>query len=701
MNDTAQVRMQTTEEGRPDRVTVRLIGPRPARRAARCLLRGIEVVEHGSFDALPVGPAVCIDARRLVFLSAGGAELLGGAVLAGADVALPGTNGAPWPLCGSVPPRPAARVTELDEHAASIASLPPVALGTLVDLVDDARLALPAVFAVADASTLSGRVERLGDLLPGGPADGPVQPRIDLVRAVWCHHRDVPLVTLSMIVKNEAERIEKAIAMARGLADEVVVYDTGSTDDTVALARAAGARVQCGYWDDDFSRARNESIAMVRGDWVLILDGDDEFVASPEECIGLRRVLATLDDRHALELRVRNLDNAVIGQVSAGTMSRRVFSRSLRYRNSIHEVPELPGGGDPVGLQVSGPWIRHTGYLGDQEERIDRNLRLTWQRVVDAPDLANRAAAMFEYGRGLMKAERYGEAEDAFAEAVRDAQSDEVRDIATLLWANMLALSGEPERAEEMCRAVMRRSRGAASAAAQWILATVVPAEDAIDLLDGLESVEFMLVTATPDEVRAARAYLRACCGRFDEATVGLATVERPHSLRFAWLTAALAVSEGSLDAATALIDTVVADDLVHAVGALAEGPSIGGHVMAVALWDRFPAHPALIAYFGSGSARGGFLTAMEARALLAEVNALQVDPLQQLLDHPWGDEADQMLAALVLDELVGGEPRTPAVAVTVADDLVDDVLAAVRAVLPELHEVAAAALGKSVAPLP
>jgi hypothetical protein len=86
---------------------------------------------------------------------------------------------------------------------------------------------------------------------------------------------------------------------------------------------------------------------------------------------------------------------------------------------------------------------------------------------------------------------------------------------------------------------------------------------------------------------------------------------------------------------------------------------------------------------------------------LLAEVGALQVDPLQQLLDHPWGDEVDQMLAALVLDELVGGEPRAPAVAATVTDDLVEVILTAVRSVLPELHEVAAAALGKSVAPLP
>ena len=66
------------------------------------------------------------------------------------------------------------------------------------------------------------------------------------------------LVSLCMIMKNEEDELPLVIASAAGLADEIVIYDTGSTDRSVVLARELGATVVEGYWDDDFSRARNE-----------------------------------------------------------------------------------------------------------------------------------------------------------------------------------------------------------------------------------------------------------------------------------------------------------------------------------------------------------------------------------------------------------------------------------------------------------
>jgi glycosyltransferase involved in cell wall biosynthesis len=168
-----------------------------------------------------------------------------------------------------------------------------------------------------------------------------------------------------MIVKNEAPRIENAIELARRLADEVVVYDTGSDDDTVALARAAGAIVRCGFWDSDFARARNEAIAMVRGDWVLILDGDDELVADAASAAALRSLLPKLENHHAIMLTVRNLVSAATGETDTPVRSRRLFSRNLRYVNRVHEVPKLRDGGEPTDLSADQVWIRHTGYTGD------------------------------------------------------------------------------------------------------------------------------------------------------------------------------------------------------------------------------------------------------------------------------------------------------------------------------------------------
>lgn len=85
----------------------------------------------------------------------------------------------------------------------------------------------------------------------------------------------MPRLALSMIVKNAAHAIEECLASVRGIVDEVVIADTGSTDETTEIARRAGARVISISWEDDFSRARNLSLAETSADWILSLDADE------------------------------------------------------------------------------------------------------------------------------------------------------------------------------------------------------------------------------------------------------------------------------------------------------------------------------------------------------------------------------------------------------------------------------------------
>jgi len=84
-----------------------------------------------------------------------------------------------------------------------------------------------------------------------------------------------PRLSLSMIVRNEAERIEAALASVASFVDEMVVLDTGSSDDTVAIAERCGAVVASMPWPGDFAPARNRALELVRGDWVLVLDADE------------------------------------------------------------------------------------------------------------------------------------------------------------------------------------------------------------------------------------------------------------------------------------------------------------------------------------------------------------------------------------------------------------------------------------------
>jgi tetratricopeptide (TPR) repeat protein len=82
-------------------------------------------------------------------------------------------------------------------------------------------------------------------------------------------------LALSMIVRNEEAVLPRCLESVRGIADEIVIADTGSTDQTMQIARHFGARVFSIPWENDFACARNQALAEVHSDWVLALDADE------------------------------------------------------------------------------------------------------------------------------------------------------------------------------------------------------------------------------------------------------------------------------------------------------------------------------------------------------------------------------------------------------------------------------------------
>ena len=84
-------------------------------------------------------------------------------------------------------------------------------------------------------------------------------------------------LSVSMIVKNESSCLEKCLESVKG-ADEIVIVDTGSTDNTIEIAKRYTDKVFFGdeyLWRDDFSFSRNQSLERCTGDWVLIIDADE------------------------------------------------------------------------------------------------------------------------------------------------------------------------------------------------------------------------------------------------------------------------------------------------------------------------------------------------------------------------------------------------------------------------------------------
>lgn len=110
-------------------------------------------------------------------------------------------------------------------------------------------------------------------------------------------------LSLAMIVKNEAGLIGHCLASVRGLVEEMIVVDTGSTDATADIARQYGAQVTTIPWRDDFAAARNESLRRCTGDWVLILDADEAVDALDHPVI---RGACEAPDVQAYRLLLRN-----------------------------------------------------------------------------------------------------------------------------------------------------------------------------------------------------------------------------------------------------------------------------------------------------------------------------------------------------------------------------------------------------------
>ena len=122
-------------------------------------------------------------------------------------------------------------------------------------------------------------------------------------------------LSVAVVVRDAAEALAETLVSIRNVADEIVVLDTGSTDETKALGQSLGARVFERRWDDSFAAARNAALTYVHGMWVLWLDAGEtldkdegrllkEFLeqhADPSTAYYLRVALPPLDDQSAGE----------------------------------------------------------------------------------------------------------------------------------------------------------------------------------------------------------------------------------------------------------------------------------------------------------------------------------------------------------------------------------------------------------------
>ena len=180
-----------------------------------------------------------------------------------------------------------------------------------------------------------------------------------------------------MIVKNEARALGRCLDSARDWVGEMVIIDTGSTDETVAIARAHGASVSHFEWCDDFSAARNAALDLATREWVLVLDGDE--TCRIEDPADLARALQqTQWDGFNLPISSLN-DDGTHSQAMVFRLFRRELPR-MRYRGEIHEQLEAVAAGEIRTSSLSCVKLSHDGYTKTvfaSKDKGNRNIRLS------------------------------------------------------------------------------------------------------------------------------------------------------------------------------------------------------------------------------------------------------------------------------------------------------------------------------------
>ncbi len=192
------------------------------------------------------------------------------------------------------------------------------------------------------------------------------------------------LLSAALIVRDEAHMLDDCLASLVGLVDEIVVVDTGSVDGTVDIAARHGATIGHEPWRDDFARARNVSLDLAQGDWILYIDADER--VRPGDHDAARAALRTAHDRMA---------GLVPFVPRVGWTPYREYRLwrhrpDVRFTGSMHEtiVPAVTAAAAAEGLEVS-PFdlvtIDHFGYEGDQRAKHARDEPLLLAEIERLP----------------------------------------------------------------------------------------------------------------------------------------------------------------------------------------------------------------------------------------------------------------------------------------------------------------------------
>ncbi|WP_179107300.1 glycosyltransferase [Sediminibacillus massiliensis] len=192
-----------------------------------------------------------------------------------------------------------------------------------------------------------------------------------------------------MIVKDEEELLGNCLSSAKEIVSEIIVVDTGSIDSTPSIAERFGAKVIHHPWQGDFSEARNAGLDHATGEWILILDADEEL--NPDSIDELKN-WKEYNDAEGFFLRIYNHFGEK-GKEASINPTIRMFRNSEKHRfsGSIHEqiAESIQQNNPSARFVMTDVIIDHYGYqanIREKKNKTKRNITLLKKELETNPD---------------------------------------------------------------------------------------------------------------------------------------------------------------------------------------------------------------------------------------------------------------------------------------------------------------------------
>jgi len=185
-----------------------------------------------------------------------------------------------------------------------------------------------------------------------------------------------------MIVKNEERFLEKCLISIKDHVDEIIIVDTGSTDNTVEIAKKFTDKVFFHPWENSFCKARNQALQYAEGDWIFQIDADEELITGSGSTIRS----AIMDAKDSDIVFVKIYSTYASGAQKSFHNLIRLFRNNgeIHYEENIHE--QVKGG---IKDYFSSIVLQHYGYDVDEinaEEKFIRNTELLKNEIEKDPE---------------------------------------------------------------------------------------------------------------------------------------------------------------------------------------------------------------------------------------------------------------------------------------------------------------------------